>query len=241
MAIRGILFDKDGTLLDYAATWMPANRAAAHAVARGDRELAERLLRVGGYDREMDRMAGNSTMAAGNTLEIAALWREHAPEWDLAQLTELLDTIFVEQGQTCAVPVPGLAPVLGRLADRGLKLGIATSDSQAGIEATMGAFGVLQHFEFLAGYDSGHGAKPEPGMVYGFCAACGLDAGEVAVVGDNLHDLAMGRAANAGLVVGVLTGTGEREVLSLLADHVLDSIAGLEGLLGAYCAAESGR
>ena len=240
MAIRGILFDKDGTLLDYAATWMPANRAAAHAAARGDRGLAERLLRAGGYDCETDRMAGNSVLAAGNTIEIAALWREHAPDWDLARLTELLDEIFVEQGQTCAVPVPELAPVLGRLAGRGLKLGIATSDSLAGIEATLGAFGVLQHFDFLAGYDSGHGAKPEPGMVHAFCAACGLSASEVAVVGDNLHDLAMGRAANAGLAVGVLTGTGEREVLATLADHVLDSIAGLEKLLGTYCAAEPG-
>ena len=33
IAIRGILFDKDGTLLDYAATWMTANRVAALAAA----------------------------------------------------------------------------------------------------------------------------------------------------------------------------------------------------------------
>ena len=124
-----------------------------------------------------------------------------------------------------------MAPTLARLKARGLTLGIATSDSEAGIEATLGRFGVLGHFDFFAGYDSGHGVKPEPGMAHAFCKQTGLSAKEVAVVGDNLHDLDMGRAAGAGLLVGVLTGTGERSDLEDLADHVLDSITDLTTLL----------
>jgi phosphoglycolate phosphatase len=41
----------------------------------------------------------------------------------------------------------------------------------------------------------------------------------------------MGQRAGAGLLVGVLTGTGERGDLANLADHVLDSIQDLEALL----------
>ncbi len=52
------------------------------------------------------------------------------------------------------------------------------------------------------------------------------------MVGDNPHDLEMGRAAEAGLVVGVLTGTGRREDLVARADHVIESIVELEALLG---------
>ena len=230
-AIRGILFDKDGTLLDYVATWMPANRVAALAVARGDADLAETLLRDGGYEPATGRIGSNSVLAAGTTLDIAELWRARVPGWGLGELTEMIDAIFLEQGRVAAVPVAALGPVLTRLKDKGLVLGIATNDSHAGIEATLGAFGVLGLFDFLAGYDSGFGMKPEPGMVHGFCDACGLSPAEVAVVGDNLHDLAMGRAARAGLLVGVLTGTGEREMLAGAADHVLESIAGLEDLL----------
>ena len=33
MAIRGILFDKDGTLIDYRRTWVPINREVADFVA----------------------------------------------------------------------------------------------------------------------------------------------------------------------------------------------------------------
>ncbi len=124
-----------------------------------------------------------------------------------------------------------MAPFFARLKARGLKLGVATNDSRRGVEATLGQFGVLELLDFAAGYDSGHGFKPDPGMVHGFCARTGLVPAEVAVVGDNLHDLEMGRRGGVGLVVGVLTGTGERAELAAHADHVLDGIQDLEALL----------
>jgi phosphoglycolate phosphatase len=108
---------------------------------------------------------------------------------------------------------------------------VATSDSLQGARASLSGFGVLERLDFLAGYDSGHGVKPDPGMVEGFCGATGLVAAQVAVIGDNPDDLEMGRAAGAGLVVGVLTGTGASSELEALADHVLGSIAEIETLL----------
>ena len=231
VAIRGILFDKDGTLLDYAATWMTANRVAALAAAGGDRALSERLLIAGGYHPEQDRVGANTALAAGNAAEIAAVWLPQLPGWSVGDLAGLLDRIFEAESEAQATPVTELAPFFARLKARGLKLGVATNDSQRGVEATLGRFGVLELLDFAAGYDSGHGFKPDPGMVHGFCARTGLVPVEVAVVGDNLHDLEMGRRGGVGLVVGVLTGTGERAELATHADHVLDGIQDLEALL----------
>ena len=231
MTIKGLLFDKDGTLLDYAATWLPANRAAALAAARGDAALGEHLLCVGGYDPELGRVAANAVLAAGTNREIAAAWLDHLSGWSAEELIALIDRVFEEVSGGAASPVTELAPLFRRLKGRGLKLGVATSDSRAGVEATLGRFGVLEYLDFVAGYDSGHGAKPDPGMARAFCAETGLAPAEVAVVGDNLHDLEMGRRAGAGLVVGVLSGTGEHGELTGLADHVLGSIDGLEALL----------
>ena len=104
-------------------------------------------------------------------------------------------------------------------------------DSRQGIADTLRAFDVLELFDFLAGYDSGHGVKPGPGMVLAFCTQLGLAADSVVVVGDNRHDIEMGRNAGAGLCVGVLTGTGTREDLEPLADIVLDDIGALPGAL----------
>ncbi len=231
MAIKGILFDKDGTLLDYVATWMPLNRQAALAAAGGDQGLADRLLAAGGYDAAAERVRSGSPLAAGTNREICACWAELIPGRDVEELTRLVEQVFTEGGRHSATPVAELAPLLARLKARGLRLGVATSDSEAGAQATLAHFGVVELLDFLAGYDSGYAPKPSPNLVEGFCSATGLKSVEVSVVGDNLHDLEMGRAAGAGLLVGVLTGTSEHGDLAPLADHVLESIVELEALL----------
>ena len=63
--IRGILFDKDGTIIDYWRTWVPINRQVALYAARGDQGLADRLLRLGGHDPETDRVARGHAAGGG--------------------------------------------------------------------------------------------------------------------------------------------------------------------------------
>ena len=113
---------------------------------------------------------------------------------------------------------------LAELKRRGFRLGIATNDTADGLEASLAGHDILRQFEFAAGCDSGYGAKPDPGMALAFCQAIGADPHEVAVVGDAVHDLAMGRAAGAALKIGVLSGTSAREDLAGTADIILDSI-----------------
>ncbi len=231
MTIKGILFDKDGTLLDFNATWVPANRAAALIVARGDAALAAKLLRAGGQDEAAGVVASGSLLATAHTPQLAAVWGALAPDHGLGDLVRVIDEVFQRESAVSAVAVPDLAAIVLRLNRRGLSLGIATSDSHAGALATLQPFGVMGQFGFVAGYDSGFGSKPGPGMVLGFCETTGLAPAQIMVVGDNPHDLEMGRRAGAGLCVGVLTGNSGPEQLSGLADHVVDSIADIEGLL----------
>jgi phosphoglycolate phosphatase len=61
-------------------------------------------------------------------------------------------------------------------------------------------------------------------MVLAFCAAVRLEPREVAMVGDSVHDLAMGHAAGVGLNVGVLGGTSARADLAGMADLILAGI-----------------
>ncbi len=230
MKIEGILFDKDGTLLDYDATWAPLNKLAALEAAGGDAAVAERLLQAGGYDPVTESHLPNSLLVSASNDVIAGSWAELLGA-DPAHLTERITAIFEASSAQTAVAVPGMEAVLLALKGRGLTLGVATNDSEDSAYASLEPFNVIEHFSYVAGFDSGHGSKPGPGMVAGFCKATGLAPGAVAVVGDSHHDMEMGRNAGAGLLVGVLTGTGGREDLEHHAHHVLDSILELEALL----------
>jgi len=233
VAIKGILFDKDGTLLDFHATWMPAYRSAAEIVSRdaGHPELADRLLAIGGYDHQTGRCKSGLALASGTNADIARLWAQACGLDDGMQLVTRLEGIFAREAAARAVPVGDLAALFTRLTERGLHLGIATMDSEALAHATMSLFQIGAFLSFVCGYDSGFGEKPGPGMVAAFCDRLGLEPAEVMVVGDTLHDLHMGRAAGAGLVVGVLSGTGTRDILESHCDHLLENVLALESVI----------
>lgn len=228
--IAGILFDKDGTLLDFDKSWAPVNRRLALMAADGDVDLADRLLLACGMDPLSGHITPDSLFAAGNTREIAEGLAAAGSARDVEGLVAQLDALFAESSEL-SVPVTDLAALFARLHAAGYKLGIASSDNQASIWNIVRRFGLSDYVDYVAGYDSGHGVKPQPGMVLGFCRATGLKPSQVAVVGDNNHDMHMGRNAGAGLKVAVLSGTGSRRTLEAASDHCLNDITELEGLL----------
>ncbi|MFQ3187776.1 MAG: phosphoglycolate phosphatase [Gammaproteobacteria bacterium] len=239
MKYKGIVFDKDGTLIDFHATWSPTYHFAAIELARGDQALATELLSHHGYDTSTQTFTGGSLLAAGNNDEIAEAWSKQLTDIDSSgsdneceTLSKRLHHIFAEQGRINTTAVPDLKQVLQQLKRSGLRLGVATADSYQGILNTLDTFDVIKDFDFLAGYDSGYGTKPEAGMVLAFCQSQSLNPRDVVVVGDNSHDMKMGRSANVGLCIGVLTGTSTRHELEKVADVVLDDIRGLPDLLG---------
>lgn len=228
---RGVLFDKDGTLLDFEATWRGFVDEVLEALAPGDPALRRRLAEVAGIDAE-GRFRPGSPIVAGSTAEVATLWAPLLPGWSVEALEREADRRAREAaGRGPAPATRNMAALLDGLRARGLALGVATHDSEAAAHAHLAALGVADRFGFVAGYDSGHGLKPGPGMVLAFCAAAGLDPAETVMVGDSVHDLGAGRAAGVGLVVGVLTGPAREADLAPLADVVAPSIAALPDLL----------
>ncbi|APG83630.1 phosphoglycolate phosphatase [Sinorhizobium americanum CCGM7] len=228
--IVGILFDKDGTLLDYAKSWVPVNYELARIAAKDDDALARVLLRAGGMDPDTGHVAPDSLLAAGNTVEIATGMVEAGAPYTVEELTALFDGLFANSADY-VVPVTDLGAFFAALHAKGYRLGVASSDNERSIRETAKRFGFDTYLHYIAGYDSGYGVKPQPGMVLGFCAATGLTPQQVAVVGDNNHDMHMGRAAGAGLTIAVLTGTGSRQSLAGASDHCLADITELEAVL----------
>lgn len=228
--LRAILFDKDGTLVDYDRTWLKLNRQAAQIAARGDLTLEHHLLVGCGTDPVSGRTAPDSLFAAANAKEIAGHMISLGSPFDPLDLTERLDALY-DEGAHNAVAITDLPPLLTRLRDIGFQIGIASSDNEAAIHTTTAVLGIHHQVDFVAGYDSGHGIKPDPGMVHGFCAHIGCEPARILVIGDSRHDMEMGRAAGAGGTIGVLSGTGTRETLGRHADFLVNSVTELPRLL----------
>lgn len=225
------MFDKDGTLFDFKSQWMPAYRAATAEVSGHSPALALRLLELGGYDPRTDSLDPRSPLACGTTEQIALIWAQAVGRGGDHALVRRVAEIFHDYATRTPRPVTDLRQLFGRLRARGIAVGVATMDATATAESNLAAFGVSELVDFVAGWDRGVGVKPDPALVHAFCAAVGAAPDDIAVVGDSVLDLAMGRNAQVGLVVGVLTGVTPRELLAPLADHVIDSIASIEGLL----------
>jgi phosphoglycolate phosphatase len=238
MTLRGILLDKDGTLIDFNATWGPAAYRAMGVLAEGDRGKLEALMRVSQFIEEEGRFLSTSPLVAGSSAHYGPLWAEALGRPATEAFFGEMDELFRVFGLEALSPIGNPAAVVAALSERGLHVGIATNDAERSGRDQAEALGLLPYVSFVAGYNSGFGPKPHPGMVLGFIDRCGCRPGEVALVGDSLHDLHAARAAGA-LAVLVLTGPlglAARAELAPHADHVIETIADLpawvDGLMG---------
>ncbi len=229
--IDGLLFDKDGTLFDFRISWGQWAAAFLRSIA-DDAAHADRLGRAIGFDTRTLGFAPDSPVISATAADIAAVLAVHLPGVTAADLTNRIDDSAGRAPMCEAVP---LAPLLTGLRDRGLRLGLATNDSEAPARRHLQAHGIAGFFDFIAGADSGHGAKPGPGMCQAFATALGLDPARVAMVGDSRHDLQAGRAAGM-RTIAVLTGVASATDLAPLADAVLPDIGALPGWLDQLCA-----
>lgn len=229
--IKGILFDKDGTLIDFQATWFAIGDLMAMEAAGGDRAKADELMERAGYDYEAHGFKGDSVFAAGTNADIVSLWYPQADAEKKRGMIAHFDSFTAEQGALQAVPLPGTKAAIASLHASGFRLGVATNDSTSGAEKTLVSLGMAQMFDAAYGYDAVANPKPAADTVHAFCDLTRLKPAEIAMVGDNRHDLEMARAGACGLAIGVLSGTGTRQSLAQVADVVLDSIADLPAYL----------
>ena len=226
--IDGVIFDKDGTLFDFRRSWGDwtarlVREIAAERAGGPDEAQAGRLAAAIGYDLAAGVFAPDSPVIAATADDIAAAMVPFLPGVTQMRLAARMNALAEVAPMTEAVP---LLPVLSGLRARGLRLGLATNDAEAAARAHLAAHGVVHLFDMVAGFDSGHGAKPGPGMLLAFAAQCGLAPARVAMVGDSRHDLMAGRAAGM-RTVAVLTGIAGADELAPLADAVLPDIARL--------------
>lgn len=226
--IKGLLFDKDGTLFDFHATWGVWCGGFISDLAKDDSTIGVKLAEVLGFDLQTSRFRPDSSVIAGGMDVVIHSIHSVLGDWEMQALVEHVVQTTSAAPQS---PTVALLPLLTRFREAGFKIGVATNDGEVPARAHLDTAGILQQFDYISGFDSGHGSKPEPGMLLGFCQETGLEPHQVAMIGDSTHDLRAGRAA--GMVnVAVLTGLASHDDLAPLADVVLGDIGHIPGWLG---------
>lgn len=213
---RLVVFDCDGTLVDSQAAICRSMEAAfaAAGLPAPDRH-------------DVRRIVGLSLPQALLELAPAAQedQRRHALEAYKASFRAARSQGTLEQ------PLyPGIEPLLRRLHQRGLSLGVATGMSDRGLDACLARHGVRELFITLQTADR-HPSKPHPAMLETALFEADTRPGDAVLVGDTVYDVTMARAAGV-RAIGVAWGYHEpAELLAAGAVGVAGSAEDLEELI----------
>ncbi len=225
--IEAVLFDKDGTLIDFHRTWDAAVGRALKASAPDDASLA-RAAEALAFDLTTGRVGPESPFIAESNDVIAAL---------LDSLLDLgaFDRALSASAREDVAPATGAASLLDSLSGAGVPAAVVTNDDEATARVQMEALGWGDFFAAIVGFDSGFGAKPGPGPIVGACSLLGIEPARAVMVGDSRHDLVAGRAAEVSTVLvtnesanGLPTPRGDS---ADLADLVISRLDELEQIL----------
>lgn len=185
-----VIFDKDGTLLDFQQTWGAVVERVIRSMSASD-EQAQQVADVLGFDLKTVTFAADSILIAESNGVVAERLAEEVPDVDLTNL----EAHFVAASQGAAVARDGAVELLAALATSRIPVALATNDAEETARLQLDELGWLSQFVAVVGYDSGHGAKPEAGMVSAALHMTGALPHRAAMVGDSAHDLDAGRAA----------------------------------------------
>ncbi len=191
MRIRGAIFDVDGTLLDSMFIWDT---------------IGETYLRSIGYQPKENL---NETF---KNMSLHQAARYYQTEYGVTQsIDEIMDGVnaMLERYYRFEVPLkPGVAELLERLRQDGVRLCIATATDRHLVEAALDRCGVLSCFgEIFTCNEVGHG-KDEPDIFEAALRFLGTRREETLVFDDALY--AVRTAKEAGFPVAAVYDSHER-------------------------------
>ena len=210
-SVRGVLLDIDGTLVEsndaHAHAWVKAlaerNRNVPFAVVRP-------LIGMGG-DKLLPRVSG---LAADS------------PEGKA--ISDRRKAIFLGEYLPHLRPCRGAKELLDRLAERGLKLVVASSAKKDELGPLLKVCGADRLIESATSSDDAEESKPDPDILHAAITKSGLPAEQLVMLGDTPYDVEAARRAGVRVIALRCGGWTDRD---LKADEVYDDPADLAGRL----------
>jgi len=230
-ACKGIVFDKDGTLIDVYSMLAALGRERYKRLTERVPESALQWMdKCTGFDHEAGHVEPFGPLAsAGRDHEVVisatALWLAGIPWYRAIQISiDAYDEVDRTYDPSTGVSLlPGAKETVKALFDAGFSLCIATSDMHARAASQLKDLGMLDYFEVIVGADDVENIKPAPDPLLKCAELLGVPPQDLVMVGDAPQDAMMGRSSGA-MTIGLLSGVGTAELLEGHCDVVVEGV-----------------
>lgn len=232
-----VIFDKDGTLIDFKETWIGIIDSLISAMGTHvplTPALKDRVQRALGVFVDKGEIDGHGPLAMGTFTECDALLAyclyQEGIRWDTAQdiIRSLNDEIFCSDIRKTRIrPAKGVIELLVRLKSKGLPVAVATNDKESEAGSDMESIGAGAYIDLVVGADSVMTPKPAPDMVKKICDYFRIEPGKAILIGDTVMDAMLGRNSGVQLTIGI-PGIVPRGELEQHMDLVVDSLDEIE-------------
>ena len=240
-----IVFDKDGTLgndRDSLRRWAVEMTSRARGELLQSRcDLStndiDRCLSIIhdsiGWDHQHQSILPSALLAAGTWEEILTVFAKNLTNaMRNKSYVEILDKVaswHAEIGSLHSNDAPVIDDLPGLMRtcqSRGLLVAVCTSDDRKSTDAALAHWSISNLVHHSICGDEVTNGKPSPDPVLQLCKQAGVAPHECIVVGDTIADTGTARSAGAGLCIGVLSGSGERQQLIKTGAHLVLSHVG---------------
>lgn len=217
--IKAILFDKDGTLLKFTRAWVDSIIKYLEDKNLDKNKLKMIFKRIG--VKENKEVEENSILSSETAMDLAIIFSEFLDEDVLDIYSELDDHLlnYLKENPNFIVETCDLDFLFENLKKRGIIIGIFTSDNYRQAKFSMEHLKLDSYVDFYAAADI-YKKKPDTESLEVFKKKYSLSDEEIIVVGDSKVDMIFGKDT---LKVGVLCGTGSREMLEVYADKIIEN------------------
>ncbi|MBE6643267.1 MAG: HAD family hydrolase [Ruminococcaceae bacterium] len=231
MNIKAVIFDKDGTLMDFESFWVTVSSYAIEDIKKvtgvTDVSVEEAL----GYLDVKDGIADINGILAQDPYPVMGraintCFAKYGCRLTDGEMTELTISAYhknVEKG----IINPACGDIVGimkRLKNNGIHLAVITTDDPYDTKKCLTALGIYDYFDEIYTDDGVMPPKPDPYCLEMFLKKYGLEKNEVIMIGDTLNDVNFAR--NGGIKVGgVAKNKNNRKILEEKADFVMTDIS----------------
>jgi phosphoglycolate phosphatase len=232
-----IVFDKDGTLVDFDLLWAGKLVHAVESVlaaAPGSPELRARLFATLGIHGDGKSVVPESPLAVSTLAKLGmaatVVLYQNGVSWHEAERLSrdiFMPAIEVLPRPEDISPIGDVNGLMKGLSRHGFRLAVFTSDDRNATMATLPMLGIADLVQTMVCGDDAIPGKPSGAGLLHLARHFGVRPEAILMVGDSMTDMTSAQDASVGWRVGVLSGTGRREGLAGIAHHVVDDIHAL--------------